>query len=111
LAAQIKDHNYRIFAQDEQLHIVSACEHLADADPFALFDQVLKGKSGERIDPSHAFYLGFELAKGLTALTLGKQYEQDEALNWGDLTRPEKHHRLNRSPSAMRVKTKEDGES
>jgi hypothetical protein len=40
-------------------------------------------------DPSHAFYLGYELAKATTALTLGKQYTQDEALDWGFLTRPE----------------------
>ena len=29
------------------------------------------------------------MAKAMTALTLGKQYQQDEALNWGLLTRPE----------------------
>ena len=42
------------------------------------------------LDSSHAFYLGYELAKATTALTLGKQYRQDEALNWGFLTIPEK---------------------
>ena len=26
----------------------------------------------------------------------GKRYEQDEALNWGFLTQPERHHRLKR---------------
>ena len=42
------------------------------------------------IDPSHAFYLGYELAKATTALTLGKQYRQDQALQWGFLTVPER---------------------
>ena len=34
----------------------------------------------------HAFYLGYELAKAHTALTLGKRYVQDQALSWGWLT-------------------------
>ena len=42
------------------------------------------------IDSSHAFYLGYELAKALTALTLGKNYVQDQALQWGFLTLAEK---------------------
>ena len=46
------------------------------------------------IDPAHAFYLGYEMAKAATALTLGKDYRQDEALDWGFLTREEKSHRL-----------------
>ena len=44
-------------------------------------------------DPSHAFYLGFEMAKALTALTLHKDYRQDQALKWGFLTREEVSHR------------------
>src|SRR3712207_9458005 len=56
--------------------------------PFELFDQFSAAGSG--IDPAHAFYLGYELAKAVTALTLGKQYTQDEALHWGFLTVPEK---------------------
>ena len=54
------------------------------------------------VDASHAFYLGFELAKALTALTLGKRYEQDEALRWGMHTRSEKHHRLTRTPRSKK---------
>jgi hypothetical protein len=33
------------------------------------------------------------MAKAITALTLGKNYVQDEALNWGFLTVPEEKHR------------------
>ena len=36
--------------------------------------------------PAHAFYLGFEMMKAKTALTLGKVYRQDQALEWGLLT-------------------------
>lgn len=95
LAAQIKDHNYRLFAEGDQLHLVCAGTHLSARDPFALFERLLATSPGN-VDVSHAFYLGFELSKALTALTLGKQYEQDQALNWGLLTREEGHHRLTR---------------
>jgi hypothetical protein len=46
------------------------------------------------VDASHAFYLGFELAKAATALTLSKNYVQDESLDWGYLTQAERSHRL-----------------
>ena len=45
------------------------------------------------IDANHAFYLGYEMAKAVTALTLGKNYTQDQALRWGFLTVPEINHR------------------
>ncbi len=93
LASQIKDNNYRVFADDEQIHLVSAGLHLADDDPFRLFEMLLQ-TSPKNMDAAHAFYLGFEMCKALTALTLNKRYEQDESLEWGFLTRPERHHRL-----------------
>lgn len=101
LAQQLKDPNYRIFAEGSTLHLVSAGLHLEDDDPFALFQQLLtSGPSGQppkNLDLTHAFYLGYELSKAVTALTLNKQYRQDEALEWGLLTRPERPHR-NRTP-------------
>jgi dihydropteroate synthase len=63
--------------------------HLQGTDPFALLKQM---NAGTPIDPEHAFYLGYELAKAVTALTLGKNYVQDQALRWGMLTRPENPH-------------------
>jgi len=98
LAREIRDHNYRLFAADGRLHLISAGMHLADADPFALFEQLLKTRP-KNVDASHAFYLGFEMAKAATALALGKEYRQDEALDWGYLTVAEKHHRLKRGRS------------
>jgi len=100
LASQVKDHNYRIFAERGQVHLVAAALHLADADPFRLFERLMRPEPGSErippsnIDPSHAFYLGYEMAKALIALTLGKEYRQDEALDWGYLTRAEDRHRL-----------------
>ena len=63
--------------------------HLEGTDPFALFDEMQRR---DPIDPSHAFYLGYEMAKAVTALTLGKNYTQDQALRWGFLTVPEESH-------------------
>jgi len=96
LAKTIRDNNYRIFAQEGEIHILSANLHLHHSDPYELMEMLMQQPHVTNIDPSHAFYLGFEMSKAHTALILNKQYEQDEALNWGYLTRPEKHHRLNR---------------
>ena len=98
LSAGIKDHNYRLFVEEQMIHLVSAGLHLSNEDPFLLFEQLMKGEGQHapptNVDASHAFYLGFEMAKALTAATLSKQYQQDQSLDWGYLTRPEKHHRL-----------------
>lgn len=96
LADAIRDANVRLLAQDGLIHLLAAGLHFQGSDPFAVFEQALSSPLGERIDASHAFYLGFEMSKALTALTLDKQYEQDEALRWGYLTRSEKSHRLPR---------------
>jgi len=94
LAAEIKDNNYRIFSDDQLIHLLGSKLHLKDADPFELFEQ-LAATNPNNLSPSHAFYLGYEMCKAVTAMTLSKQYTQDEALNWGHLTRTEKNrHRL-----------------
>src|SRR5262245_10919019 len=80
LAQQITDRNFRLFAEGGQLHALNSGMHLQDVDPFQLFEQM---SSRTPIDAAHAFYLGYELAKAVTALTLGKQYVQDQALRWG----------------------------
>ncbi|MGE0755598.1 MAG: DUF6513 domain-containing protein [Pirellulaceae bacterium] len=92
LAAQIKDPNFRLFAERGEIHAVSAGLHLAAADPFVLLQQLL-ARSPRELDAEHAFYLGYECCKALMALQLGKQYVQDESLNWGFLTVPEARHR------------------
>jgi dihydropteroate synthase len=99
LASQIKDHNYRVFAAGDAVHAVTASLHLNERDPFALFEK-LQAAAPKPIDASHAFYLGYEMAKAVTALTLGKDYRQDEALDWGFLTRPENSHRLKQQQQA-----------
>ena len=83
LAAIVKDPNWRLFAEGGRLHAINGDHLLSDADPFLLFERM--GVD----EPSHAFYLGYELMKAKTALTLGKAYRQDQALDWGYLTEPE----------------------
>jgi dihydropteroate synthase len=100
LANNIKDNNYRILIDEKQMHLISAGVHIRGTDPYAMMEELMLMPESRNVDASHAFYLGFELAKALTALTLGKRYEQDESLNWGMHTRPEKHHRLARKPKA-----------
>jgi dihydropteroate synthase-like protein len=83
LAARVTDRNFRLFAERGLLHVLNGQMRLQGADPFALFDEMHKRGA---IDPAHAFYLGYEMAKAVTALTLGKNYTQDQALRWGFLT-------------------------
>ena len=97
LAKTLKDNNYRIFAQDGELHLLSAGVHLQDEDPFRLFERLMQQEASSNVDASHAFYLGYEMAKANIALQLGKQYEQDQALNWGYLTVEEDLHRIKRT--------------
>jgi dihydropteroate synthase len=82
LSAQITDKNFRLFAERGLLHIINKDMFLQGTDPFALFEEMRKRTP---IDAAHAFYLGYELAKATTALTLGKNYIQDQALRWGFL--------------------------
>jgi dihydropteroate synthase-like protein len=86
LAARVTDPNFRLFAERGLIHVINGQMHLRGDDPFALFEQL---EAREEIDASHAFYLGYEMAKAATALTLGKNYVQDQSLRWGFLTRAE----------------------
>jgi dihydropteroate synthase len=87
LARRVKDHNWRIFAEDGKIYAFNHEKFLVDSDPNLIFDQM------GLTEPSHAFYLGLELMKAKTALVLSKTYRQDEALDWGFLTEPEVSHR------------------
>jgi dihydropteroate synthase-like protein len=91
LATRVTDRNYRVFAERGEIHVLNGSVYLRGADPFELFARL--AAADPRIDASHAFYLGYEFAKAVTALTLGKNYAQDQALRWGFLTVPEVSHR------------------
>jgi dihydropteroate synthase-like protein len=101
LAAQITDPNVRLFLAQGRLHLVNRDGHWQGDDPFELFERFTAESAG--VDPAHAFYLGYELAKATTARQLGKQYTQDQPLDWGVLTEAEssRHERqARRDPPA-----------
>ena len=100
LAAAIRDPNFRIFAERGLIHLVGAGLHLESRDPFALFAE-LAAAGRTDVDAGHAFYLGYEMAKAVTALTLGKDYRQDQALDWGHLTQPEIAHGPSRAAARV----------
>ncbi len=95
LKAGLTDKNVRIFVErleaqglsSEQitgvLHVMNKDFHVKGTDPFELFDEM------GITDASHAFYLGYEMAKATIAMQLGKNYTQDVALKWGFLTHEE----------------------
>jgi dihydropteroate synthase-like protein len=93
LAARVTDRNYRIFAERGEIHVLNGSVYFCGSDPFELFERL--AAADPKLDVPHAFYLGYEFAKAVTALTLGKNYTQDQALRWGFLTMPEVSHRKN----------------
>lgn len=104
LASEIKDANYRVFVSGSEVHVVSHELHLHGTDAFLLFDQLRQsGPDGglpKNLDAAHSFYLGYEMCKAATAAALGKQYQQDESLDWGFLTRVESRHYLRARPQS-----------
>ena len=100
LAAGLKDNNYRLFAEDGMLRLMANGVDIQSPNAFELFRNLME-RNPKNVDASHAFYLGYELAKATTALTLGKQYNQDQALNWGLLTRPEDSHRQRKASKGI----------
>ncbi len=84
IAARLTDPNFRIFAERGEIHLMNRDGYWHGPDPYEVFDQMVADVG--TLTGEHAFYLGMELCKARTALTLGKQYRQDETLQWGFLT-------------------------
>ncbi|GIX00619.1 MAG: dihydropteroate synthase [Pirellulaceae bacterium] len=94
LAASIRDRNVRIVVADGNIHALCAGYRFSATDPFEVMRQLLDSPVGPHISAAHAFYLGAEMSKAEMAIQLGKQYRQDEELQWGYLTRAQSHRRL-----------------
>lgn len=94
LSKRIKDPNYRIFKVGRTIVCLGDGKFWSAEDPFKIIDQMVQdGQSN--LSPSHSFYLGYEMCKAMIAGQLSKQYQQDQALNWGYLTESEiDRHRL-----------------
>lgn len=83
LQASITDPNFRIFADRDAITVLNNERFVRGTDIQAIFEQL--GVD----EPTHAFYLGKELARARLAVALGKTYRQEGALSWGYLTPPE----------------------
>lgn len=84
IAERLTDPNFRIFAERGEIHLMNRDGYWHGGDPYEVFDRMIAAVGP--LTTEHAFYLGMELCKARTALTLGKQYRQDETLQWGFLT-------------------------
>jgi dihydropteroate synthase-like protein len=80
LQANLTDPNFRIFADRDAITVFNNRQFVRGTDIQAIFAEL------DVDDPSHAFYLGKELARASLAVTLGKTYRQEGALSWGYLT-------------------------
>lgn len=87
IAGRLTDPNFRIFAEGGEIHLMNRDGYWHGTDPYEVFDNMLAVVGS--LTAEHTFYLGVELNKAHTALVLGKQYIQDEALRWGFLTTEE----------------------
>ena len=78
IRSMIKDNNYRILLSQKAINIFNNEVVATGKDPYDFFEKIEVND-----DTSHAFYLGVELARAQIALQLGKNYDQDNELNWG----------------------------
>ncbi len=82
---QVRDRNFRIFADGEQIYVFNDKLFVKGSDPDQIFASLDISES------SHAFYLSQELYKAALAVRLGKKYVQDERLRWGYLSEDDDH--------------------
>jgi dihydropteroate synthase-like protein len=80
LQASLTDPNFRIFADATGITVLNRDRFVRGTDIQRIFAEL--GVD----EPTHAFYLGKELARASLAVTLGKTYRQEGALAWGYLT-------------------------
>jgi len=92
LQARVTDPNFRIFADREVITVFNDEIFVRGTDIHEIFAQLGVDEA------THAFYLGRELMKARLALTLGKNYRQEGALEWGYLTPPD-----DRGPEHVRL--------
>jgi dihydropteroate synthase len=80
LQREITDPNFRIFADADGITVLNNERFVRGTNIQEIFAQL------EVDEPTHAFYLGKELARASLAVTLGKTYRQEGSLSWGYLT-------------------------
>jgi len=83
LQRAVTDPNFRIFTDRDTITVFNSERFVRGTDIHEIFAQLGVDEA------SHAFYLGRELMKAKLAITLGKTYRQEGALQWGYLTPPD----------------------
>jgi len=83
LQARVTDPNFRIFADRDVITVFNDELFVRGTDIQEIFARLGVDEA------THAFYLGRELMMAQLALTLGKNYRQEGALQWGYLTPPD----------------------
>jgi dihydropteroate synthase-like protein len=83
LQARLTDPNFRIFADAEAITVLNNERFVRGTNIQQIFEQL------DVDEPTHAFYLGKELARASLAVSLGKNYRQEGSLSWGYLTPPD----------------------
>ena len=92
LQRAVTDPNFRIFTDRDTITVFNNERFVRGTDIHEIFAQL------DVDEASHAFYLGRELMKAKLAITLGKTYRQEGALQWGYLTPPD-----DRGPEHVRL--------
>ena len=108
LQRAVTDPNFRIFTDRDAITVFNHERFVRGTDLHEIFAQL--GVD----EPTHAFYLGRELMKAKLAVTLGKTYRQEGALQWGYLSPPDdrgpEHVRLTqRSARSLSRRKAKDG--
>jgi dihydropteroate synthase-like protein len=80
MKAQVRDLNFRIFADGNYIYVFNSKVFVKDTDIQRIFGRLKVANA------SQAFYLGKELQKARLAVQLGKKYVQEADLRWGYLT-------------------------
>ena len=83
LQREVTDPNFRIFTDRDTITVFNRELFVRGTDIQEIFSQLGVDEA------THAFYLGKELARARLAVTLGKTYRQEGALQWGYLTPPD----------------------
>ena len=78
IKSMVKDKNFRIFLSEDGINVFNSETFTNGVDPYDFFE-----KMNVNDNASHSFYLGVELARAQIAYQLGKDYDQDNELDWG----------------------------
>ena len=106
LQASITDPNFRIFTDRDVITVLNREKFVRGTDIQEIFAELGVDEA------THAFYLGRELMKARLAITLGKTYRQEGALDWGYLTPDDdvKSERVRLTQRSERTKRRARGE-